>query len=79
MAMSSSWLVLVGVLHLSSWTSSLQVVPAMNTPMTSESMMILGISVHYLEKRLMDSRRDSSGFWWQLLRSQEFLGRTYVP
>ena len=40
---------------------------------------MLGNSVHYLEKRRMKSRRDSSGFWRQLLRSQEFPGRTYVP
>ena len=77
-AMSSSWLVLVGVLRPSSCTSSLQVVPEMKAPMTSESVM-LGSSVHCLEKRLMKSRRDSSGFYRQLLRSQEFPGCTYVP
>ncbi|XP_066334343.1 scarecrow-like protein 31 [Miscanthus floridulus] len=31
---------------------------------------------HCLDKRRMKSRRDSSGFWRQLLRSQEFTGRT---
>jgi len=77
-AMSSNWLVLVGVLRPSSCTSSLQVVPAMKAPMTLESV-ILGSSVHCLENRLMKSRRDSSGFYRQLLRSEEFLGRTYVP
>ena len=59
--MLSSWLVLVGVLRSSSFTKSLQVVPAMNAPMTSESLT-LGSSVH-LEKRLMKSQRDSLGFW----------------
>ena len=59
--MLSSWLVLVGVLRSSSCTNSLQVVPAMNAPMTSESVT-LGSSVH-LEKRLMKSQRDSLGFW----------------
>ena len=77
-AMSSSSLVLVGVLRLSPCTNSLQVVSAMNAPMTSESVM-LGSSVHCLEKRLMKSRRDLSGFCRQLVRSHEFLGRTYVP
>jgi hypothetical protein len=77
-AMSSSWLVLVGVLRPSSCTSSLQVVPEMKAQMTSESVM-LGSSVHCLEKRLMKSQRDSSGFCRQPLRSQEFSGRTYVP
>jgi len=67
-AMSSSWLVLVGVLRPSSYTSSLQVVPAMKAPMMSESVM-LGSSVHCLENRLMKSWRDSSGFCRQLLRS----------
>ena len=67
-AMSSNWLVLVGVLRSSSCTSSLQVVPAMKAPMTSKSVM-LGSSVHCLENRLMKSRRDSSGFCLQLLRS----------
>jgi hypothetical protein len=32
-----------------------------------------------LEKRRMKSRSDSSGFWVQERRSQEFPGRTYVP
>jgi len=50
----------------------------MKALMTLESMM-LGSSVHCLENRLMKSRRDSSGFCRQLLRSQEFPGRTYVP
>ena len=50
----------------------------MKAPMTSESVM-LGSSVHCLENHLMKSRRDSSGFCRQLLRSQEFPGRTYVP
>ena len=61
-AISSSWLVLVGVLRSSSCTSSLQVVPAMKAPMTSESVM-LGSSVHCLENHQMKSRRDSLGFY----------------
>ena len=69
---------LVGVLRLSSCINSLQVVPAMNAPMTSESVM-LGSSVHCLEKHLMKSWRDSSGFYQQLLRSHEFPERTFVP
>ena len=77
-AMSSNWLVLVGVLRPSSCTNSLQVVSAMKALMTSKSVM-LGSSVHCLENRLMKSWRDSSGFCRQLLRSQEFPGRTYVP
>jgi len=67
-AMSSSWLVLVGVLRPSSCTSSLQVVLEIKAPMTSESVM-LGSSVHCLENRRMKFRRDSSGFCRQLLRS----------
>jgi hypothetical protein len=59
--MSSNWLVLVGVLRLSSCTSSLQVVPMMNALMTSKSVTF-GSSVHCLEKHLMKSLRDSSGF-----------------
>ena len=59
--MSSSWLVLVGVFRPSSCTNSLQVVPVMNAPMMSDSMM-LGSSVHCLEKCLMKSQRDSLGF-----------------
>ena len=59
---------LVGVLRPSSCTSSSQVVPAMNVPMMSESVM-LGSSVHCLEKRMMKSLRDLSNFWWLLLRS----------
>ena len=67
-AISSNWLVLVGVLRPSSCTNSLQVVLAIKAPMTLESVM-LGSSVHCLENRLMKSRRDSSGFCRQLLRS----------
>jgi hypothetical protein len=40
---------LVGDLRPNSWTSSLQVVPAMNAPMTSESVT-LGSLMHCLEK-----------------------------
>jgi hypothetical protein len=61
-----SSLVFVGDLWPSSWTSSLQVVPTMNAPMTSESVT-LGSSVHCLEKRQINSWRVSSSFWWQLL------------
>jgi hypothetical protein len=39
----------VGDLRPNSWTSSLQVVPAMNAPMTSESVT-LGSLMHCLEK-----------------------------
>ena len=61
-AMSSNWLVLEGVFRPSSCTSSLQVVPAMKAPITSESVM-LGSSVRCLVNRLMKSRRDSLGFY----------------
>jgi hypothetical protein len=44
------------------------VVLAMKALMTSGSVM-LGSSVHCLENHLMKSRRDSSGFCRQLLRS----------
>jgi hypothetical protein len=77
-AMSINSLALVGVLRPSLLTRSRQVVSARNAPMTSESVM-LGNSVRCLENRRMYSRRDSSGCWWQLRRSHEFLGRTYVP
>jgi hypothetical protein len=46
--------------------------------MTSESVM-LGSSVRCFENRRMYSRRDSPGYWRQLRRSYDFLGRTYVP
>jgi hypothetical protein len=46
--------------------------------MTSESVM-LGSSVHCFENRRIYSRKDSPGCWWQLRRSQEFPGCTYVP
>jgi hypothetical protein len=61
-AISRSSLVFVGDLRPNSWTSSLQVVPTMNAPMTSESVT-LGSSVHCLEKRRINSHRVSSGFW----------------
>jgi hypothetical protein len=77
-AMSINSLALVGVLCPSLLTRSRQVVPVRNAPMMSESVM-LGNSVHCFENRQMYSHRDSPGCWWQLLRSQEFLGRTYVP
>jgi hypothetical protein len=76
--MSINSLALVGVLRPSLLTRSRQVVPARNAPMTSESVM-LGSSVRCFENRRMYSRRDSPGCWRQLWRSQEFLGRTYVP
>jgi hypothetical protein len=46
--------------------------------MTSESVM-LGSSVRCFENLQMYSHRDSTGCWRQLRRSNEFLGRTYVP
>jgi hypothetical protein len=62
-AMSSNWLVLVGVVCPSSCTNSLHVVPAMNAPITLESVMLESL-VHCLDKCLMISQRDSSGFYW---------------
>jgi hypothetical protein len=44
-AMSNSSLVVQEPLHPSSWTRSLQVVPARNAPMTSASAAV-GSSVH---------------------------------
>ena len=77
-AMSRSAAIEVGTFWPNSQTKSRQVVPERKAWTISESPT-LGNSVHYLEKRRMKSRRDSSGFWRQLLRSQEFPGRTYVP
>jgi hypothetical protein len=51
-AMSISSLTLVGVLRPSLLTRSWQLVPARNTPMTSESLT-LGSSVRYFENRRM--------------------------
>ena len=62
-AMSRSTATVVSMFWPNSRTRSRQVVPT------------LGNSVHCLEKRRMKSRRDSSGPWRQLLRSQEFPGR----
>jgi hypothetical protein len=61
-AISRSLLSLVGDLRPNSWTSSLQVVPAMNAPMTSESVT-LGSLVHCLAKHRMNSWRVSPRFW----------------
>ena len=69
---------MVSMFRPNSQTRSRQEVPERKAWTTSESPT-LGNSVHCLEKRRMKSRRDSSGFWRQLLRSQEFLDRTYVP
>jgi hypothetical protein len=77
-AMSINSLTLVGVLRPSLLTKSRQEVPARNALMTSKSVT-LGSSVHCFENRRMYSRRLSSCFCWQLRRSQEFPGRTYVP
>jgi hypothetical protein len=63
--MSINSLALVGVLRPSLLTTSRQVVPARNAPMTSESVM-LGSSVRCFENRRMYSRRDSPGCWQQL-------------
>jgi hypothetical protein len=73
--MSRSSLVVHGPLRPNLWMSSLQVVPTRNAPMTSIAVT-LGSSVHCLEKRRMYSRRVSSSFWQQLLRSQELSGCT---
>jgi hypothetical protein len=67
-AMSINSLALVGVLRPSLLTRSRHVVPTRNAPMTSESVM-LGNSVRSFDNRLMYSRRDSPGCWWQLRRS----------
>jgi hypothetical protein len=72
-AMSINSLALVGILRPSFLTGSRQVVPARNAPMTSESMT-LGSSVGCLENHRMYSRRASSEFYRQLLRSQELPG-----
>jgi hypothetical protein len=77
-AMSINSLALVGVLRPSLLTRSRQVVSARNALMMSESVM-LGNSMHCFENRRMYSRRDSPGYCWQLRRSHEFPGRTYVP
>ena len=58
----------VGTFWPNSWTRSRQEVPERKAWTTSESPT-LGNSVHCLENRRMKSRRDSFGFWLQLLRS----------
>ena len=78
MAMSRSVAAERDMFRPNSQTKSRQVVPERKAWTISESPM-LGNLVHCFEKRRMKSRRDSSGFWRQLLRSQEFLGHTYVP
>ena len=77
-AMSRSAAAEVGTFRPNSRTRSRQEVPERKAWTTSESPT-LGNSVRCLEKRRMKSRRDLSGFWRQLLRSQELPGRTYVP
>ena len=77
-AMSRSVAAEVGTFRPNSRTRSRQEVPERKAWTTSESPT-LGNSVHCLENRRMKSQRDSFGFWRQLLRSQEFPGRTYVP
>ena len=77
-AMSRSAAAERGTLRPNSQTKSRQVVPERKAWTISESPT-LGNSVHCLEKRRMKSQRDSSGFWRQLLRSQEFPRLTYVP
>ena len=74
-AMSRSAAAVVGTFRPNSQTRSRQEVPERNAWTISESPT-RGNSVHFLEKRRMKSRRDSSGFWRQPLRSQEFPGRT---
>lgn len=64
-SISNNSLVLRGLAHSSLCSRDLQLVPAMNAPTMSTSLM-LGSSVHYLEKFLMYSRRYSSGFYLQL-------------
>jgi hypothetical protein len=77
-AMSNSSLELTGGLRLSSRTRSRQVIPSRNA-CTISDWATLGSLVQRLEKRRMKSRSDSPGFWVHTRRSQEFLGRTYVP
>jgi hypothetical protein len=77
-AMSNSLLESTGGLRPSSRTRSRQVVPSRKACTISDWAM-LGSSVQHLEKHRMKSRSDSSGFWVHARRSQEFLGRTYVP
>ena len=77
-AMSRSAAAEVGTFRPNSQITSRQEVPERKAWTTSESPT-LGNSVRFLEKHRMKSRRDSSGFWRQLLRSQEFSGRMYVP
>ena len=77
-AMSRSAAAEVGMFRPNSQTRSQQVVPERKAWIISE-LSTLGNSVHFLEKHRMKSRRDSSGTWRQLLRSQEFPGHTYVP
>ena len=76
--MSRSGAAEVGTFQPNSWTRSRQEVLERNAWTISESLT-RGNSVYCLEKRRMKSRRDSSGLWQQLLRSQEFSGRMYVP
>ena len=77
-AMSRSAAAEVGMFRPNSRTRSRQEVPERKAWTISESPT-LGNSVHCLEKRRMKSQRDLPSFWQQLLRSQEFPGRTYVP
>jgi hypothetical protein len=67
-----------GGLHPSSRTRSQHVVPSRKA-CTISDCATLGSSVQRLEKRRMKSWSDSSGFRVHAHRSQEFLGRTYVP
>ena len=67
-AMSRSTAAERGTFRPNSRTKSRQVVLERKAWTISESPT-LGNSVHCLEKRRMKSRRDSSGFWRQLLRS----------
>ena len=76
--MSRSAAAEVGTFRPNSQTRSRQDMLERKAWTTFESST-LGNSVHCLENHRMKSRRDSSVFWRQLLRSQEFPGRTYVP
>jgi hypothetical protein len=67
-AMSINLLALVGVLRASLLTRSRQVVPTRNAPITFESVT-LGSSMRCLENHRMYSRKVSSGFCRQFLRS----------
>ena len=76
--MSSRSRVVQSFTQPSLWTRDWQVVSERNALMTSASTTS-GRELHYFENLQMKSHRDSLGSCWQLLRSQEFPERTYIP